>query len=89
LALVVFDNKTHRGSRIECVFTSMEQCKQGAVAGTCFNNPAYVAPPVQAAPAAQTEPPKPMKPAKSTKSAKSAKSLQPSQWPQPAQSQQR
>jgi hypothetical protein len=43
------------GSRIECFFTSMAQCKEGtqAVAGICFNNPYYVA---HAAPAAQTAP---------------------------------
>src|SRR5258705_4733191 len=34
------------GSRIECFFTSMEQCKLTASGspGTCFNNPGYVAP---------------------------------------------
>jgi hypothetical protein len=49
------------GSRIECFFTSMEQCKQGtaATATMCFNNPYYVAPPAEAAqtaPAAQPVP---------------------------------
>jgi hypothetical protein len=33
------------GSRIECFFTSMEQCKLGTTAGMCFNNPYYVPPP--------------------------------------------
>jgi Protein of unknown function (DUF3551) len=78
------------GSRIECFFTSFEQCRQGTFgsSGTCFNNPNYVPPPVEAAPA-QTEPAPPAKPAKSTKSVKSAKSLQLPPSPQPAQSQQR
>jgi hypothetical protein len=47
------------GSRIECFFTSMAQCKEGAgagVAGLCFNNPYYVAPPPEPAPVAQTAP---------------------------------
>jgi hypothetical protein len=31
------------GSRTECFFTSMEQCKEGAkgMPGSCFNNPYY------------------------------------------------
>ena len=77
------------GSRIECFFTSMEQCRLGTsgTSGTCFNNPAYVAPPADAA-AAPTEaapPPKPTKPAKSAKSAKSAKPPQPPPPLRPAQ----
>jgi pyruvate/2-oxoglutarate dehydrogenase complex dihydrolipoamide acyltransferase (E2) component len=74
------------GSRIECFFTSMEQCKLGTTGtgGTCFNNPYYVPPPAAAAP--QAEPAPPAKPAKRAKSAKSAKSP-PS--PQPARLQQR
>jgi Protein of unknown function (DUF3551) len=46
------------GSHIECFFTSMAQCKDGSKGfpGICFNNPYYVAPPVEAAPAAQTAP---------------------------------
>jgi hypothetical protein len=51
------------GSRIECFFTSMEQCKLGAsgTAGTCFNNPDYVAPKPEPEPApeAQSAPPTP------------------------------
>ena len=78
------------GGRIECFFTSMEQCRLGAsgTSGTCFNNPSYVPPPSDAAAASQTEPApsaKPAKPAKPAKSAKSAKSPQPSPSPQPAQ----
>jgi Protein of unknown function (DUF3551) len=75
------------GSRIDCFFTSMEQCKLGstAMAGSCFNNPYYVQPAPEAATAPQTEP-APVKPAKSAKSAKSTRSP-PS--PQPAQPQQR
>jgi Protein of unknown function (DUF3551) len=77
------------GSRIECFFTSMEQCKLGTTgtAGMCFNNPYYVPPPPEVATAPQTEPAPPVKPAKSPKSAKSAKSLQSPPSPQPAQSQ--
>jgi hypothetical protein len=79
------------GGRIECFFTSYEQCRQATFgsSGTCFNNPSYVPPPVEAAPA-QTEPAPPAKPAKSTKSAKltkSAKSPQLPPSPQPAKSQ--
>jgi hypothetical protein len=78
------------GSGIECVFTSYEQCRQATFgsSGTCFNNPSYVPPPVEAAPA-PTEPAPPakaVKSAKSTKSVKSAKSLQLAPSPQPAQS---
>jgi Protein of unknown function (DUF3551) len=78
------------GSRIECFFTSMEQCKLGATAtaGSCFNNPYYVAPAPEVATAPQTEPP-PVKRAKSAKPAKSAKSPQPPPSPQPAPSPQR
>jgi hypothetical protein len=79
------------GSRIECFFTSMEQCKLGttATAGNCFNNPYYVAPPPEVATAPQTAPAPPVKPAKPAKSAKSAKSPQSPPSPLPAQSQQR
>jgi hypothetical protein len=47
------------GSRIECFYTSMAQCKAGAgtgVPGLCFDNPYYVAPPPEPTPAAQTAP---------------------------------
>jgi hypothetical protein len=46
------------GSHIECFYTSMAQCKGGAIGfpGICFDNPYYVAPPAEAAPAAQTAP---------------------------------
>jgi Protein of unknown function (DUF3551) len=75
------------GPHIDCNYTSIEQCRQGAFGtpGTCFNNPSYVPPPVEAAPA-PTEPPSPAKRAKTVKSAKSAR-LPPS--PQTEQSQQR
>jgi hypothetical protein len=78
------------GGRIECVYTSYEQCRQATFgsSGTCFNNPEYAPPPVEAAPA-PTEPAQPAKPAKPAKSVKSAKSLQSPPSPQPAQSQQR
>ena len=78
------------GSRIECFFTSMEQCKQTASAspGSCFNNPGYVAPAPE--PVAAVVEPAPVKSAKpkSTKSARNAKS-QPPPAQQPASSQQR
>jgi hypothetical protein len=76
------------GSRIECVYTAYEQCRQATFgsSGTCFNNPNYVPPPVEAAPA-PTEPAPPAKPAKSPKSVKSAKSLHSPPSPQPAPSQ--
>jgi len=54
------------GTRIECIYTSYEQCRQvtfGA-AGTCFNNPGYVPRPAEAAPA-ETEPTPATKPGKS------------------------
>jgi hypothetical protein len=47
------------GSRIECFFTSMEQCKagtQGGVAALCFNNPYYAAPAAQTTPAPSATP---------------------------------
>jgi len=76
------------GTRIDCFFTSMEQCKGGsaAMAGSCFINPYYVQPAPEAATAPQAEPAPPVKPAKSAK--KSAKS-QPPPSPQPVQPQQR
>jgi hypothetical protein len=63
------------GSRIECFYTSMEQCKSGAgpgVAGLCFNNPYYVAPPPEPAPVAEETPAPPAVPAKSRKRANAA-----------------
>jgi len=49
------------GSRIDCYFTSMEQCKEGtkSTPAICSNNPFYVAPPAEAAqtaPAPSTTP---------------------------------
>jgi hypothetical protein len=46
------------GPRIECYYTSMEQCKQGgeATAGTCVKNPYYKPPPPEATPAAEPSP---------------------------------
>jgi uncharacterized protein DUF3551 len=88
-------------SRLDCLYTSLEQCRQGTIGGSsgnCFPNPGYIPPPPE--PATQTELVPPVKPAKSPKSAKSAKSTkaakplpspaspQPAS-PQPAQPQQR
>jgi hypothetical protein len=55
------------GSRIECFFTSMAQCKEGAtgIAGICFNNPYYVTPAAEPAPAAQPAPAPSATPARS------------------------
>jgi hypothetical protein len=46
------------GARMECFYTSMEQCKQGGQgsAGTCLNNPYYKPPPAEAAPVAEPAP---------------------------------
>jgi hypothetical protein len=46
------------GSVMNCFFTSMEQCKEGArgTAGICQNNPYYKPPPAEAAPAAEPAP---------------------------------
>jgi hypothetical protein len=43
------------GTRMECMFTTMEQCREGAksMPGTCFNNPYYKP---SAAPAADVAP---------------------------------
>src|ERR1700741_4399829 len=46
------------GTHIECSYTSMEQCRQGA-SGSCFKNPSYVPRPAEPPPAeepAQAEP---------------------------------
>jgi hypothetical protein len=80
------------GTRLDCDYTSIEQCRQGVLggsSGSCFSNPYYVAPPPEPATTPQTEPAPPVKRAKPAKSAKSAKSLQSPPSPQPAQSQQR
>ena len=55
------------GSRMECFFTTMAQCKEGAqgIAGLCFNNPYYVAPAPEPEPAAQTAPAPAATPARS------------------------
>ena len=56
------------GSRIECFYTSMAQCKetQRGMGGSCFDNPLYVAPPPEPAPVAET-PPAPVAKSKKTK----------------------
>jgi hypothetical protein len=92
---VCMEAMSSEGTRLDCMYTSMEQCRQGTLggsSGTCLNNPYYVAPPPEPAAAPQPEPPPPVKRAKSAKSAKSAtsaKSLPSPPSPQPAQSQQR
>jgi len=55
------------GSRIECFFTSMAQCKEGtrASAAICFDNPYFKPPAPEAAPAAQTAPAPAATPARS------------------------
>jgi hypothetical protein len=49
------------GSHMECMFTSMEQCKEGAkgMPGNCFNNPFYKPPPAPAAEVASEPTPTP------------------------------
>src|SRR5258708_39563797 len=92
---ICMESVSSEGTRIDCEYTSVEQCRQGIIggsSGTCFNNPYYVAPPPEPAAAPQPEPAPPVKRAKSAKSAKSAtsaKSLPSPPSPQPAQSQQR
>lgn len=45
------------GARIDCWFTSMEQCKNGSTGTeTCFANPYYKPPPPEPEPAADTPP---------------------------------
>ena len=46
------------GTRMECFYTSMEQCREAAkgMPATCSNNPRYVAPKVEAAPVAEPAP---------------------------------
>jgi hypothetical protein len=88
---ICMESISSEGTRIDCEFESLEQCRQGTLggsSGTCFNNPYYVAPPPEAATAPEPEPALPVKPAKS-KSAKSAKSAKSPPSPQPAQPQQR
>jgi hypothetical protein len=74
------------GSRIECFYTSYEQCRQATFgsSGTCFNNPSYVPPAVEAAPA-PTEAAPPIKPAKTAKLVKPAKSTKSPPLPPPPQ----
>jgi hypothetical protein len=77
------------GTHFDCLYTSIEQCRLGAVGtpGTCFKNPNYVPPPPEPA-LVQTEsapPAKPAKPTKPVKSAKSAKSPQAPPSPQPVE----
>jgi hypothetical protein len=77
------------GTHVECSYTSIEKCREGAVGtpGTCFKNPSYVPPPLEPA-SAQTEPAPTAKRAKPTKPVKSAKSTKSLPSPQPAQSRQ-
>jgi hypothetical protein len=86
---ICMESMSSEGTRIDCEFESMEQCRQGTLggsSGTCFNNPYYVAPPPEPAAAPQPEPAPPVKRAKSAKSAKPPQSPPSSQ---PAQSQPR
>ena len=55
------------GGRIECWFTSMEECKNGSTStGRCFANPYYKPPPPEPEPVAET-PPAPAAKSKKTK----------------------
>ena len=55
------------GGRIECWFTSMEECKNGSTGtGRCFANPYYRPPPPEPEPVAET-PPAPAAKSKKTK----------------------
>jgi hypothetical protein len=58
------------GSRIECFYTSMEQCRAAAqgMAGLCSENAYYVPPPPEPEPAAETAPAPSAKPAKPRRS---------------------
>src|SRR5947199_403475 len=84
---ICMESISSEGTRIDCEYASIEQCKVGtaATAGSCFNNPYYVAPPPAAAAPPQPEPAPPVKRAKSAKPAKSPQSPP----PQPAHPQQR
>ena len=44
------------GERMECFYTTMEQCKQSGPGGTCLNNPYYRPSPAVATPAAEPAP---------------------------------
>jgi hypothetical protein len=44
------------GERMECFYTTMEQCKQSGPGGTCLNNPYYRPTPAAATPAAEPAP---------------------------------
>lgn len=57
------------GTRYECFFTTMAQCKEASqgMPSICFNNPRYVAPKVEAAPAAEPAPTPSPVPAKKKK----------------------
>ena len=57
------------GSVMNCFFTSMEQCKEGArgTGASCLNNPYYKPPPAPAAEAAPEPSPTPTPPPKKKK----------------------
>jgi hypothetical protein len=59
------------GTRIDCLFTSMDQCKQAAkgMPGSCMNNPFYKPPPAEATPVAEPAPAPPPTPVKKKKKA--------------------
>jgi hypothetical protein len=82
------ESVSSEGTRLDCDYTSMEQCRQGVLGGSsgnCFTNPYYVAPPPEPVTAPQPEPAPPVKHAKSAKSAKPAKPVQSPPSPQPQQ----
>ena len=44
------------GERMECFYTSMEQCRQSGPGGTCLNNPYFRPSPTAATPVAEPAP---------------------------------
>src|ERR1700748_2477863 len=57
------------GTRMECMFTTMQQCKEGAksMPGTCLSNPYYKPPTREATPVAEPAPTPAPTPAKKKK----------------------
>ena len=66
---VCMELNDENGTRMECMFTTMQQCKEGAksMPGTCLNNPYYKPPPPEATPVAEPAPTPSPTPAKKKK----------------------